>query len=71
MRIHYAVCIKNHDYKRSLVVRKIYQVIPFGSQTPGLLKVIDETNKGYLYPEEYFMIIPLPLSVQRKLFGNY
>ena len=31
----------------------------------GLRRVIDESGEDYLYPEEYFITIKLPSSVER------
>jgi hypothetical protein len=64
----FAVCIRNDGYPVSLEVRKIYRVIrdPTAAEH-HLLRVIDESGEDYLYPEDYFVPIELPKSVQEAL----
>jgi hypothetical protein len=33
----------------------------------GLLRIVDESGDGYLYPAEGFMPLSLPLSVRRAV----
>jgi hypothetical protein len=64
----FAVCIRNDEYRASLEVRKIYQVMvdPTAAEH-HLVRVIDESGEDYLYPEDYFIPIELPKSVQEAL----
>lgn len=65
-RTQYVVCIKNEDYPASLELRKLYSVIPDRSAaTAGLRRIVDESGEDYLYPEDYFIDIKLPASVER------
>jgi hypothetical protein len=65
-RMQYVVCIKNEDYAASLELRKLYAVIPDRSAAKaGMRRVIDESGEDYLYPEEYFVDIKLPSSIER------
>jgi hypothetical protein len=59
--LKFVICIYNTENPASLLLRKIYQVIPDLKATKhGLIRVIDESGEDYLYPSEYF--IPLELS---------
>ena len=64
----FVVCINNTDYAASLELRKLYQVIPdaFGEQH-GMIRVIDESGEDYLFPQDYFLPVSLPSSVERVL----
>lgn len=64
----FVVCIRNADFNASLKVRKLYAVVddPDAAAT-GLIRVIDESGEDYLYPEELFQKLTLPLEVQRAL----
>ena len=59
----FAICLKNDDYPMSLEKGKIYQII-FDAQdiNLGLIRVIDETDEDYLYSQDRFMPISLPLD---------
>jgi hypothetical protein len=64
----FAICIRNDEYLASLEVRKVYQVIPDPAASQhGYLRVIDESGEDYLYPEDYFVPIELPLPVRRAI----
>jgi hypothetical protein len=64
----FAVCINNTDYRASLELRKIYQILPDAEAShQQLLRVIDESGEDYLFPESYFVLIDLPQTVKEAL----
>lgn len=64
------VCIRNDGYAVSLERRKIYVAIPDQSAARhGLMRVVDESGEDYLYPNEYFASIDLPISVRRAVLA--
>ena len=63
----FALCVENKDCE-DLEKRKIYQVLPDDEATKeGYLRVIDESNEDYLYPESYFILVQLPYEAQEAL----
>jgi hypothetical protein len=63
---HYVVCLGNEGYRSSLVVRKIYRILPDSTAAKHkLLRVIDETGEDYLYPEKLFTAVELPRAAGR------
>jgi hypothetical protein len=68
LKHHYAVCVRNDDYPASLELRKLYRVLEdsFAAEH-GMVRVIDESGEDYLYPNEFFVKIDLPLSVEKAL----
>ena len=65
-----AICINNKDYLASLEVRKIYQVLPDEkAEKHKMIRIIDESEEDYLYPESYFIVIELP-EIAKKLFAE-
>lgn len=67
---HLVVCIRNDGYAVSLERRKIYVAIPDQSAARhGLVRVVDESGDDYLYPNEYFASIDLPVSVRRAVLA--
>ena len=68
MRNHkFALCIENKDCE-DLEKRKIYQTLPDEeAEKEGYLRVVDESGEDYLYPQSYFVLIPLPREAQDAL----
>ena len=59
----FIVCVRNTGYPVSLELRKIYQAVPDqDAEAHGLIRVIDESGEGYLYPEKFFLLLDLPRS---------
>ena len=57
----YVVCVRNKDYPASLELRKIYQLVPDKAAARlHQIRVVDESGKDYLYPEDFFVPVQLP-----------
>jgi len=74
----YVICIDNGTNPESLIVGKIYRVLPDTRATRvGLMRVLDETlgesgsEDGYLYPESMFIPISLSGEIERSLEYAY
>jgi hypothetical protein len=66
----FAICIDNTDYAASLIVRKIYEVLPDKEAAKDdLVRVIDESGEDYLYHHSYFVLVELPLEVEQALIA--
>jgi len=66
--VQFAVCTSNKGYAASLEVRKIYRLIPDKAGAKhGLVRVVDEMGEDYLFPEEYFVALRLPLAAERAV----
>ncbi len=64
LKTHFVLCIENNGCE-DLEKRKFYQILPDEEAAKeGYLRVIDESQEGYLYPESYFIFVELPLKVQ-------
>ena len=63
----WTVCIKNSGYEASLESRMLYNVEDDPkAQAHGMIRVIDESGEGYLYPREMFA----PIAIQNALEGQ-
>ena len=63
----FALCIENKD-SEDLEKRKLYQILPDeAAAKEGYLRVVDESGEDYLYPESYFILVPLPRKAQDAL----
>jgi hypothetical protein len=67
---HFVICINNEGYLASLERQKIYVALRDAiAEKHGLLRIIDESGDGYLYPKNLFRTIALPQSVKRAVFA--
>ena len=65
----FVVCLYNTDYRASLELRKLYQVLPDeGEALEGYyIRIIDESGEDYLYPKKWFVPVDLPEAVEEAL----
>ncbi|MSQ51744.1 MAG: hypothetical protein EXR28_07635 [Betaproteobacteria bacterium] len=64
----FAVCIKNIRFEASLIVGKLYGLIPDSkASTDDLVRIIDEDEEDYLYPAKYFVPLEIPAAAARRL----
>ena len=63
----FAVCIFAN--KEMLVTpRKIYQVLPDKSaESSDYIRIIDDEGEDYLYPKQYFVLVPVSRDVEHAL----
>ena len=68
---HFAICVDNADYEASLILRKIYQIIPDEAATADdLLRIVDESGEDYLYHKSHFIVVEFPLEVANALLPS-
>ena len=68
----FVVCIRNKDYPASLELRKLYRIIADAEAAKHQqLRVVDESGEDYLYPEEYFVLVPLPHAAERAMLRAF
>ena len=64
----YVVCVANRGYRVSLVVRRLYRLIPDRDALQrGLVRIIDESGEDYLYPKTLFAAVDLPSTLTKRL----
>jgi hypothetical protein len=64
----FAVCLQNTGYPASLEIRKLYAVLDDAdADANNLIRVIDESGEGYVYPARLFQKLTLPAQLQRAL----
>lgn len=62
----YGVCVDNRGNPAALEVRKIYRILEdAAAENRGLVRVIDESDEDYLYPEKFFVPIEVPPAALR------
>jgi len=72
MKIRFAVCVDNSGYPASLDLHKVYRVIPSqAAEQDGDLRIIDESDEDYLYPDKCFVAIDLPQETECVLTESF
>ena len=62
------ICLDNSGCEVSLERRKIYVAVPDAEAARhGRIRVVDESGDDYLYPEERFVEVALPLATRRAV----
>lgn len=68
----FVVCVDNTGYPASLEQHKIYRVVPDEqAEADGDIRVVDESEEDYLYSQERFVPIRVPLAVRESLVGSH
>ena len=66
----FALCLDNAGNEASLIVGKVYRVLPDSRAAKDqLIRVIDESGEDYLVALEQFAFVDLPVSVRRTLLA--
>ena len=70
---HFVICINNNSNPASLILGKVYRVLPdTKAKARNMLRVVDEDkteSDGYLYPDSMFVPIELPEVAERALMA--
>jgi hypothetical protein len=63
----FALCVRNNACE-DLELRKIYPVLSDKrAEEEGYIRVVDESGENYLYPQSYFVFVPLPRKAQAAI----
>jgi hypothetical protein len=62
-----ALCLRA-DPQCELVPRKLYRLMQDrAAAQEGYMRVVDDSGEDYLYPEEYFAVVNVPVAVAKAL----
>jgi hypothetical protein len=66
----FALCVDNTDYAASLVLGKVYRLIPDPKAAKDdLVRVVDESGEDYLYHRSHFVFVDFPRTVKKKILA--
>jgi hypothetical protein len=66
----FALCIDNSDYQASLVLGKVYRVLPDPrAAKDDLVRIVDESSEDYLYHRSHFVFVDFPPAVKKKVLA--
>ena len=68
MKKKLVICIENTGYEASLERWKVYRILTDkAAEKEKMIRVIDESGEGYLYPHSFFEEIELPKKVTHAI----
>jgi hypothetical protein len=66
----FALCIDNTDYQASLILGKVYQILPDPRATKDdLVRIVDESGEDYLYHKDHFVFVDFPRSIKKRILA--
>jgi hypothetical protein len=66
----FALCIDNSDYQASLILGKVYRILPDPrAAKDDLVRIVDESSEDYLYHRSHFVFVDFPPAVKRKVLA--
>ena len=66
----FALCINNRDYEASLILGKVYRMLPDArAAKDDLVRVVDESGEDYLYDRGHFVFVEFPTAIRKKILA--
>jgi hypothetical protein len=66
----FAVCLDNGGNEASLILGKVYAVVPDArAAKDDLIRIIDESGEDYLFERSQFEVVEFPQAVRRRLLA--
>ena len=66
----FALCIDTSDYRASLILGKVYRVLPDArAARDDLVRIVDESGEDYLYHKDHFVFVDFPPAVKKKILA--
>ncbi|MEQ1908838.1 MAG: hypothetical protein ABMA15_08445 [Vicinamibacterales bacterium] len=66
----FALCLENTGNEASLIVGKVYRIVPDPRATKDdLVRIIDESGEDYLFTKRQFVFVEFPQAVRRKILA--
>lgn len=66
----FALCVENLGNEASLILGKVYRVVPDPrAARDDLVRIIDESGDDYLFHKTQFVFVDFPPTVRRKILA--
>ena len=66
----FALCLENTGNEASLILGKVYRVVPDApAARDGLVRIIDESGEDYLFDKAQFVFVDFPQAVRKKILA--
>ena len=66
----FALCLKNARNEASLILGKVYRILPDPrAAKDDLVRIIDESGEDYLFHKNQFAVVDFPQAIRRKILA--
>jgi hypothetical protein len=66
----FALCIENAGNEASLILGKVYRIIPDArGDEDDLVRIVDESGEDYLFDKSQFVFVDFPNAVRKKILA--
>jgi hypothetical protein len=66
----FALCLENTGSEASLILGKVYRVVPDArAAKDGLVRIVDESGDDYLFHKTQFVFVDFPQAVRKKILA--
>lgn len=66
----FVLCVDNKDYQASLILGKVYRVLPDArAARDDLVRIVDESGEDYLYHTSHFVFVDFPRAVAKRILA--
>lgn len=66
----FALCIENTGNEASLILGKVYRIVPDArAAKDDLVRIIDESGEDYLFDKDQFVFVDFPAAVRKKILA--
>ena len=66
----FALCIENAGNEASLILGKVYRILPDPQAAKDdLVRIVDEGGEDYLFYKDQFVFVDFPSAVKKKILA--
>jgi hypothetical protein len=66
----FALCLENAGNEASLILGKVYRVVPDArAAKDDLLRIIDESGEDYLFAKQQFALVDFSQAVRKRILA--
>ena len=66
----FALCVDNVDYEVSLILGKVYSILPDAKAAKDdFVRIVDESGEDYLYHKSHFVFVDFPGPVRKLILA--
>jgi len=66
----FALCIENAGNEASLILGKVYRILPDPrAAKDDLVRIVDESGEDYLFHKDHFVFVDFPSAVRKKILA--
>jgi hypothetical protein len=63
-----ALCLDNSGYRASLILGKVYRILPDArAAKDDLLRIVDESGEDYLFHKDHFVLVDFSSAVPKRI----